>query len=60
MILILFIHPISALFISGRSRYRVDDNFPNSVGERRTHHREMIRTGYQLATGLALSVKGQT
>ncbi len=30
------------LLLSGRSRHDIDDNFPNSVGERRTHHREVI------------------
>ena len=60
MMLMSFIHSTLLLFLIGRSRYCIDNNCPNSVGKRRTHHREVIYKGYQLAIDLALTIEEST
>lgn len=46
------------LLLNGRSRHGINDNFPNSVGERRTHHGEVICKKCQLAIDLPRSGNG--
>ena len=60
MMVISFTQSTSPLFLSGHSRYCIDDNFLESVRERRTHHGVVIYKVYQFAIDLTLTIKGST